>query len=249
MTRKAIISGNWKMNNMTSETKEFFDQLISDVKDATNKEIIIAPSAPYLAQAAKATEGTNIEICAQNFYPAEKGAYTGEISTTMLKDLGIRTVLIAHSERRAILGESYELIREKVKFAQDQGMKLIFCIGETLEQRESGELYNVIEEQLTTALKDNLTVSSEDFVIAYEPVWAIGTGVVATPDQAQDMHKFIRKYMKENFNREDTRILYGGSVKPGNVVELMAKEDIDGALVGGASLTAESFSQLVNYNK
>ena len=214
-----------------------------------DREVVVAPAFPYLAQAAVLARGKNIVLAAQNFYPAENGAFTGEVSLAMLADIGVRTVIIGHSERRHIIGETPQQIREKVAFAQKKGFRTIFCIGETLPQRERGELFAVIDHQISTAFDDNLTCPLEGLVIAYEPVWAIGTGINATGSQAQEMHEYIRRFMEQRYGRRDTTILYGGSVKPDNIAELMKMPDIDGVLVGGASLKAGSFMEIVFWDR
>ncbi len=249
MTRKKIYAANWKMNNMTAETAAFFAAFGDRCVGMADREVVIAPSFPYLAQAAALAKGKNISLAAQNFYPAENGAFTGEVSLSMLVDLGIRTVIIGHSERRHVIGETHEYLRRKVSFAQQKKFRMIFCIGETLPQREKGELFAVIDHQLSTAFDGNLSCSDEDLVIAYEPVWAIGTGVNATGAQAQEMHEYIRKFMGKHYGRENITILYGGSVKPDNIAELMGMPDIDGVLVGGASLKADSFGKIAFWDK
>ncbi len=249
MTRKKIYAANWKMNNMTAETAAFFTAFGDRCAGATDREVIVAPSFPYLAQAAALVKRRNISLAAQNFYPAENGAFTGEVSLAMLADLGIRTVIIGHSERRHVIGETHEYLRRKVAFAQQKKFRMIFCIGETLPQREKGELFAVIDHQLSTAFDDNLSCPDEDLIIAYEPVWAIGTGVNATGAQAQEMHEYIRKFMAKHYGRPNITILYGGSVKPDNIAELMGMPDIDGVLVGGASLKADSFGKIAFWDK
>ncbi len=245
--RNTIIAANWKMNNLSEEVVEFFNEFGDAAVGLEGREVIVAPAFPYLKMAVEMTKGKNVVIAAQDVYPKEKGAFTGMVGSEMLNDLGVKAVIVGHSERRHVFNESLELIREKVRFVQDNAWKLIFCVGETLPERESGKLYDIIKEQIYTAFDGNLWCDMDQAVVAYEPVWAIGTGKVATPEQAQEMHEFIRKIMKERYEREDTRILYGGSVKPDNVKGLMDQKDIDGALVGGASLKADSFKKLVNY--
>lgn len=245
--RNTIIAANWKMNNLGKDVVEFFNEFNDLAVGLRDREVIVAPAFPYLKIAVDMTKGKNIVIAAQDVYPAEKGAFTGMVGSEMLNDLGVKAVIVGHSERRHVFKESLELIRKKVNFVQTNEWKLIFCVGETLPERESGKLYDIIKEQLYTAFDGNLWCDIDQAVVAYEPVWAIGTGKVASPEQAQEMHAFIRKIMKDRYEREDTRILYGGSVKPDNVKGLMDKEDIDGALVGGASLKADSFKKLVNY--
>lgn len=245
--RKPMIAANWKMNNLKSEIIEFFNEFGNAAIENKEREVVIAPSFPYLLTCSELAEGKNITIAAQDVYPEEDGAFTGMVGSRMLNDCKVGAVIIGHSERRHIFGESLELIRKKVTFVQNNNWKLIFCIGETLPERESGRLYDIIKEQIYTAFDENLWCENDMAVIAYEPVWAIGTGVVATPEQAEEMHAFIRKIMKERYNREEIVILYGGSVKPDNIKGLMSCENIDGALVGGASLKADSFKKLVEF--
>ncbi len=247
--RTSVIAANWKMNNLYEETVRFFKEFGDTAVNVDGKEAIIAPAFPYLRTACELSKGKNIIIAAQDVYPAEKGAFTGMVGSEMLKDCGVGAVIVGHSERRHIFGESFELIRKKVTFVQNNDWKLIFCIGETLQERESGQLYEVIKEQIYTAFDENLWCDPDKVVIAYEPVWAIGTGVVATPEQAQEMHAFIRKIMGKRYDRENIPILYGGSVKPDNIKGLMDCEDIDGALVGGASLEADSYKKLFMYDR
>ena len=244
--RRTIIAANWKMNNLTDEVKNFFTEF-GDTALKSENEVIIAPSYPYILLSTLLSVGKNITIAAQDVYPKEEGAFTGMVGGKMLDDLGVQAVIIGHSERRRIFGEPLDLIREKVRFVQEKGLHLIFCVGETLPERENGSMFDVLNEQIFSAFDDNLKLAPEKITIAYEPVWAIGTGVTATPEQAAEMHAFIRKIMKERYGYEDSRILYGGSVKPENIQGLMSNEDIDGALVGGASLKASSFMKLVNY--
>ena len=244
--RKSIIAANWKMNNLTSEVINFFAEF-GDAAVNSENEVIIAPAYPYIPLASALSKNRNIEIAAQDVYPKAEGAFTGMVGGKMLADLGVKAAIIGHSERRRIFGEPNDLIREKVKFVQENGFHLIFCVGETLPERESGVMFDVLKDQIHSAFDDNLTLAPEKITVAYEPVWAIGTGVTATPEQAAEMHTFIRKILKERYGYEDSRILYGGSVKPENIQGLMANEDIDGALVGGASLKASSFMKLVNF--
>jgi triosephosphate isomerase (TIM) len=245
--RKPVIAANWKMNNLSGEIISFFKDFGDTASQFSDRETVIAPSFPYLLMCAELAKGKNITIAAQDVYPAEEGAFTGMVGSKILNDCGVGAVIIGHSERRHIFGESLELIRKKVAFVQNNNWKLIFCIGETLPERESGKLYDIIKEQIYTAFDENLWCENDMAVIAYEPVWAIGTGVVATPEQAEEMHAFVRKIMKERYNREEIRILYGGSVKPDNIKGLMSCKNIDGALVGGASLKADSFKKLVEF--
>ena len=243
MARTPIIAANWKMNNTMAETEQFFSTFTLSAAQKAVCEVIIAPAFPYLATAQKfCTENSGITLAAQDIYPEKKGAFTGMVGSEMLQDLGVTAVITGHSERRHVFNESISLVTKKSLFALEEGFKVILCVGETLQERESGDLFNVITEQLETC---ETLPSLDNVIIAYEPVWAIGTGVTASPEQAQEMHAFIRKILTEKHNAGNTRILYGGSVKPANVAELMSQEDIDGALVGGASPKAESFMQLI----
>lgn len=246
MSRKIHIVGNWKMNHVMSDVDTFIQEL--EGLNGHDCETWIAPQflhIPYFAKKMSAISNT-FKVGAQNCSVALSGAYTGDISITALKDCGASFVIIGHSERRAIFGETHELLNSKTKLALEQDMTVIFCIGETLEQREQGITNQVLEEQLLKGLKDITVSQAKNIIIAYEPVWAIGTGKTATPQQAQDAHAFCRSVLKEKlkFDAEQTIILYGGSVKPSNVAELVKRPDIDGGLVGGASLKATDFKAL-----
>ena len=249
--RKPVIAGNWKMYKLLGEAVGTALTLRPLVANATHCEVIIAPVSVHLKTVADRLEGSNIRVAAQNCsYETKESANTGEVSAAMLKDVGASCVIIGHSERRQFYGETDESVNKKTKAALASGLTAIVCVGEMLEERESGNLFEVIERQLGAGL-DNLTSADmERIIIAYEPVWAIGTGKTASPEQAQEMHGFIRAKLSESHGENTanaTRILYGGSVKPDNIADLMKNEDIDGALVGGASLEAESFARIVNY--
>ncbi len=249
--RKPVIAGNWKMYKLLGEAVEMALALKSLIANANHCEVVIAPVFAHLKTIADRLEGSNIKIAAQNCSTETKhSAHTGEISADMLKDVGCSFVLIGHSERRQFYGETNESVNKKTKAALQVGLTAIVCVGEMLVERESGNAETVVKTQLIGAL-DGLTVSDvERIIIAYEPVWAIGTGQTATPGQAQEMHGFIRQTFAEIQGKETAesmRILYGGSVKPENIKDLMKETDIDGALVGGASLDAESFASIVNY--
>ncbi|MGI8494923.1 MAG: triose-phosphate isomerase [Pyrinomonadaceae bacterium] len=249
--RKPVIAGNWKMYKMLGEAVETALALKPLVNNANHCEIIIAPVFVHLKTVADRLEGSNIKVSAQDCAPELKqSANTGEVSAEMLKDVGCSHVIVGHSERRQFYNETDESVNKKSKAALQAGLTAIVCVGEMLAEREAGNARNVVKTQLLGAL-DGLTVSDlERIIIAYEPVWAIGTGVNAKPEQAQEMHGFIRQVLAEtqsNETAEDVRILYGGSVKSENIEELMKQSDIDGALVGGASLEAESFAKIVNY--
>jgi triosephosphate isomerase (TIM) len=249
--RKPVIAGNWKMYKRLGEAVGTALSLRGLVSNANHCEVIIAPVFVHLKTVADRLEGSNVRVAAQDCAPeAKDSANTGEVSAAMLKDVGATHVIIGHSERRQFYNETDESVNKKTKAAIASGLTAIVCVGETLEERESEKLFEVIGGQLRGGL-DGLTSSDvERIIIAYEPVWAIGTGKTASPEQAQEMHGFIRSVLAETLGEaaaKATRILYGGSVKPENIADLMGREDIDGALVGGASLDAESFARIVNY--
>lgn len=247
--RTPIIAGNWKMNKGVKEA----EVLISKIKELElNKEVetVVCPPSIDLHYVSYLLEDTSIQVGAQNMHYEESGAFTGEISPNMLRDIGVSYVILGHSERREYFGETDELINKKVLSALNHELKPIICCGETLEEREEGKEEHKVGTQIVKALEGVKESDFEDIVIAYEPIWAIGTGKTASSEDAEKMCAFIRKSIKEVHGSqaaELVRIQYGGSVKPGNVKEIMSKENIDGALVGGASLEAESFGQLVNF--
>ena len=242
--RKNIVAGNWKMNMNQEQTAQLIEGLKNELP--TNEaSIMIAPTFVNLAKAVELTEGTNIEVIAQNMHFEASGAYTGEISADMLKSIGIKTVILGQSERRAYFGETDEILAKKVKAALDNDLQVVFCFGEELEDRKAGEHFSVVESQLKNALFDLAATAWSQIVLAYEPVWAIGTGETASAEQAQEMHAFIRKTIADQYNdevAEEVSVLYGGSVKPNNASEIFSKPDVDGGLIGGASLKAEDFS-------
>jgi triosephosphate isomerase (TIM) len=249
--RKPVIAGNWKMYKLLSEAVDTALALKPLVANASHCEVVIAPVFTALKTVADRLEGSNIAAAAQDCaVQAEFGAHTGEVSAAMIKDVGCKYVIIGHSERRQFYGETNDSVNKKTKAAIGAGLEAIVCVGEHLAEREAGNAESVIKTQLAGSL-GGLTVSDmERIIIAYEPVWAIGTGKTATPEQAQEMHGHIRRTIAETHGgdiADRTRILYGGSVKPDNISSLMAQPDIDGALVGGASLEAESFAAIVNY--
>ena len=249
--RKTIIAGNWKMNKTCSETKEFFTKLLPLVK-GLDRNVIVGVPFTSLQTAVEMTKGSIIKIAAENMNPKESGAYTGEVSPLMLTDLGVEYVILGHSERRAYYHETDAFINEKVKSALKHGLKPILCIGEKLEEREKGITKDVVKEQIVEGLKGLSSDEMLNVVIAYEPIWAIGTGKTATPEMAQEVHKFIRNLLESLYSKEvanEVTIQYGGSMKPANVVDLLAKEDIDGGLIGGASLDPESFIELIKAGK
>lgn len=247
--RKPIIAGNWKMNKTVTETIELLKEIKSfDLSKDVEKVVVVPFTSVYAA--VKELEGTDIKVGCQNMYFEESGAFTGEISPIMLKDLGVKHVILGHSERREIFNESDELINKKVISALKHDICPILCCGETLEERESNKQEEIVKNQLTENLKDVVIDDLEKVVIAYEPIWAIGTGKTASSEDAEEMCKFIRNLLVDLYDissASKVRIQYGGSVKPDNVKDIMSKENIDGALVGGASLVASSYADLVNY--
>ncbi len=248
--RKVIIAGNWKMNKTVSESVEFIEKL---KKEELDKEVECVVCAPFISleRLSVASKNTAIKLGAQNVSRYDNGAYTGEISTSMLKDLNMEYVILGHSERRQYFLETNEVINQKVQKVLSSKMTPILCVGETLEERESGKMNDVIATQIKEGLANLSFEQAKGVVVAYEPIWAIGTGKTATSDQANEMAMFIRKQLRKLFQdvAEDISILYGGSVKPNNIKEIMVQSDIDGALVGGAALKVDSFAELVNYHK
>lgn len=245
--RRKIVAGNWKMNKNLEETEALLTELSAKLPD-TSAEVMVAPAFVNLAEAVRLLENSKIEAVAQNMHFAEEGAFTGEISADMLQNIRISTVIIGHSERRAYFGETDEMLAKKVKTAVEKNMRVIFCFGEELEERKSDSHFVVVEKQLTEALFSLQDKAWDQIVLAYEPVWAIGTGETASPEQAQEMHAFIRKTIASAFNSSianNVSILYGGSVKPGNAGEIFSKPDVDGGLIGGASLHADDFIEIV----
>ena len=245
--RTKIVAGNWKMNNDLAETQTLIEQLIQQ-GDFSNKRVMIAPTAVHLSAAKSALSTSKIEVVAQNMHQAEAGAYTGEISGKMLKGIDVNTVILGHSERRAYFGESDAILEEKVAAALKQDIEVIFCFGEELEDRKAGNHFEVVASQIKNALFALDAAALKHIILAYEPVWAIGTGETASPEQAQEMHAFIRNLLAEKYGEataQATSILYGGSVKPNNAQEIFSKADVDGGLIGGASLKAEDFFAIV----
>ncbi len=250
--RKPVIAGNWKLFKTTAEAVEFVNSLIPLVKDINDAEIILAPVFTVLSALKQAVGGSSIHMAAQDCFWEEEGAFTGEVAPKMLIDAGCSHVIIGHSERRHFFSETDETVNRKIRAAVKGGLTVIFCIGETLSEREAEKTFAVLEKQVTVGLSG---ISDEDLghvIIAYEPVWAIGTGKTASESQAQEAHLFIRNLISRLFSRNisaRTRILYGGSVKPENIKGLMSKPDIDGALVGGASLNVESFASIIRFKE
>jgi triosephosphate isomerase len=245
--RIPILAGNWKMNKTISEALALVESLKPVVNDVTNVEVAVAPPFTALKAVSDTLHGSRIALAAQDMHPEPSGAFTGEISGPMLADVGCRYVIIAHSERRQFFGETSETANRKIKAAYAHGLAPIYCVGETLAQREAGETETLIRAQITEGLDGCSARQIHNTVIAYEPVWAIGTGRTATPAQAQEIHALIRATLTEIYGpdvAETVRIQYGGSVKPDNIAELMSQRDVDGALVGGASLQAASFAAM-----
>jgi triosephosphate isomerase len=251
--RRPLIAGNWKMYKTAAEAVEFLQAFKPQVLSSTHCDIVIAPPFTAIKIVADRVEGTNIDLSSQDVAAEEGfGAFTGEVSAAMLKDAGAKWAIIGHSERRQYYAETDQTVNKKIRAALNEGLSPIVCVGERLEERDQGRQEEVVREQIGGGL-ENLTVQDASrIIIAYEPVWAIGTGRTATPEIAEQMHAFIRSRIREMFGdrvAEEIRILYGGSVKPDNIARLIEESDIDGALVGGASLEADSFARIVNYNE
>ncbi|MBP0904320.1 triose-phosphate isomerase [Mariniflexile gromovii] len=246
--RQQIVAGNWKMNNDLAQTETLITNLKNQVK-TSKAEVMIAPTFTNLWQAYQTLKDTDIEVIAQNMHFAANGAYTGEISASMLKSVGVKTVILGHSERREYFGETDEILAKKVDAALANELRVIFCFGEVLADRKSGNHEAVVESQIKNALFHLEASAFKNIVLAYEPVWAIGTGETASPEQAQDMHAFIRKTLSNKYGADvanSVSILYGGSVKPNNAQEIFGKPDVDGGLIGGAALNADDFFAIVN---
>ena len=248
--RIPLIAGNWKMFKTCSEAVEEARKLVDRVQESSDREAMIAPPFTALAPVNEIIKESPIFLGAQNLFWEKEGAYTGEISAPMLVSAGCKHVLIGHSERRLFFGETDETVNKKINAAIENRLIPIVCVGESDAQRESNQTHSVLDKQVTKGLSKILPEKLETLIVAYEPVWAIGTGKTATCDQAQEAHQFIRRLIEKGFGNplaKSTRILYGGSVKPENINELMAMPDVDGALVGGASLSAETFSKIINF--
>lgn len=248
--RTPVIAGNWKMHNTLAESAA----LIEALKTAGNKnnaEVIVAPSFTSLAKVAELAKGSHIQVSCQDVHWEDKGAFTSAVSPVQAKDAGATLTILGHSERRSVFGDTDEILNKKVAAALRHGLTIIFCVGETLQEREANETIAVINAQLENGLKGYTAEELKGLIIAYEPVWAIGTGKTATPDQAQEVHASIRQFLADKYGQEyadATRILYGGSVKDSNVDEIMAQPDVDGALVGGQALLADKFARIINFN-
>lgn len=247
--RRKVIAGNWKMNNDLQQSISLIDELKHKLENKSlNCDVIICPPFTSLSEAKKLVEGSVIKLGAQNMFYEDSGAYTGEVSAPMLKSVGCEYVILGHSERRTIFGEKDEMINKKIRKALSQKLKPIFCVGETLEEREKDITEKVVKRQIEKGLIDVTPDEILDVIIAYEPVWAIGTGRTATPQQAQEVHQFIRKLLTNMYSKDFANMIviqYGGSVKPDNAKELLSQKDIDGALVGGACLKADSFIGII----
>ena len=243
--RKTIVAGNWKMNASKDSVESLVTDILSGASDVSAEIIVCAPF-PYLSQVEALIEGSNLMLGAQNLNMNASGAFTGEVSAEMIKDFGANHVIVGHSERRSLYGETSEIVAEKTKAAIDSGLTPILCLGESLDQRESGKTESVVSEQLNKVIKMVGIEAFNNIIIAYEPVWAIGTGMTATPEQAQAVHKFIRDLLASSSQdiADKTAILYGGSMNASNAVELISCADIDGGLIGGAALKAEDFLQI-----
>ncbi|MFH1856745.1 MAG: triose-phosphate isomerase [Candidatus Omnitrophota bacterium] len=246
--RRLIIAGNWKMYKTVSEAEELSNKLKLEFKDTADVEIVLCPPFTALSSVAKVINGSSLTLGAQNMYWEKEGAFTGEISPEMLKDLGVKFVIVGHSERRQFFGETNETVNKKIKAVFKYGMYPIVCVGENLKEREKNKTFDVLAQQLREGLNDLADFDLSRLIIAYEPIWAIGTGRTATPEIAQSAHEFIREKLAEMFSQktaDSIHIQYGGSVKPSNAAELLKQPDIDGALVGGASLDARDFSEII----
>ncbi len=248
--RMPLIAGNWKMFKTLAETEQFFREFLPLVANSTHCQIAIAPPFTAIRKAVELARGSRVAISGQDVFWEKQGAYTGQVSAPMLADAGCRFTIIGHSERRQYFGETDETVNKRIRAALAAGLEAIVCVGELLEQREAGKTEAVLRQQFERGLEGLTAAELARIIVAYEPVWAIGTGRTATPEMAQEAHRFLRSLALEHFGKDAAAalpILYGGSVKPDNIKGLMAQPDIDGALVGGASLDAKSFSAIVNF--
>ncbi|MCF6181757.1 triose-phosphate isomerase [Lutibacter sp.] len=249
--RTKIVAGNWKMNNDLKASKSLAKKIVKSIKKTALKNIrvIIAPTFVNLERVAKKTKGTKVEVAAQNMHFEKSGAFTGEVSAEMIKAVGSKIVILGHSERRQYFGETDEILVKKVNAALANKMEVIFCFGEILEDRKENNHFKVVESQLKNGLFHLKAKDFKNIILAYEPVWAIGTGETASPEQAQEMHAFIRKILTDNYDEytaESISILYGGSVKPANAKEIFSKQDVDGGLIGGAALNKDAFKAIID---
>ncbi|NOQ18413.1 MAG: triose-phosphate isomerase [Desulfobacterales bacterium] len=248
--RRPLFAGNWKMYKTPQEAADTAKQLVEQVREVADVDIMIAPPFTALESVSRVIKNSPVALGAQNLYWEDEGAYTGEISAPMLKSAGCQYAIIGHSERRQYFGETDKTVNQKIQAAIQVGLKPVFCIGETEQEREAEQTLSVLDKQVRKGLERLVPEQLDTLIIAYEPVWAIGTGKTATEDQAQEVHQFIRSLIEKSFGNDlskSIRILYGGSVKPDNILNLMAMPDIDGALVGGASLSADSFSRIIKF--
>ena len=248
MTRKKIVAGNWKMNNDLQETELLINELVKETNHS-GCEIMIAPSFVSLKTSTDFLKDKDIEVISQNVHQNNDGAYTGEISAKMLSSIGIKTTIIGHSERREYFSETHEILKNKVDTSIENSIKIIFCFGEELKDRKTNNHFNIISNQISESLFHLSSSEWDNIILAYEPVWAIGTGETASSDQVQEMHSFIRSFIAQKYSTElaqKVSILYGGSVKPNNAKEIFSMEDVDGGLIGGASLNSKDFFSIVN---
>jgi len=248
MSRKFLIAGNWKMNKTASEAVDLIEEIKSSVGDQTSVQVCVCPPFTSLSQSSESVEKSEVLLGAQDMNAAQSGAYTGEISAEMLRDLYVSFVILGHSERRQFFGETNQIVNQKIHAAIGNNLKPIYCIGETLDEREAGKTLDIVRTQVREGLENFPSHSIENLVIAYEPIWAIGTGKTATDEMAQEVHAEIRKVLAEMFGStaaDSIRILYGGSMKPENAAVLLSQKDVDGGLIGGASLTARAFVGIV----
>ena len=248
MLRKKIVAGNWKMNNGLQETKLLINELKTEVKHC-ECDVMIAPSFVCLQAAVDLLINNDIEVVSQNLHQEKNGAYTGEVSAKMLSSIGVKTTIIGHSERREYFNETHEMLKHKVDTALENSMKIIFCFGEQLKDRKTNNHSTIISNQISESLFHLNSSDWDNIILAYEPVWAIGTGETASSDQVQEMHSFIRNFIAQKYSAElaqNVSILYGGSVKPSNAKEIFSMDDVDGGLIGGASLNSKDFFSIVN---
>ena len=248
MTRKKIVAGNWKMNNGLQETEILINELLAETNHS-GCEVMVAPSFVSLKTAIDSLNDNDIEVVSQNVHQSNDGAYTGEVSAKMLSSIGIKTTIIGHSERREYFSETHQILKNKVDTSLENSIKIIFCFGEELKDRKNNNHFNIISNQISKSLFHLSSSDWDNIILAYEPVWAIGTGETASSDQVQEMHSFIRGFISQKYSIElaqKTSILYGGSVKPNNAKEIFSMEDVDGGLIGGASLNSKDFFSIVN---
>ncbi len=249
MYRKFLIAGNWKMNNGLSDSVALVESINKKISSINNVDVLVCPPFTSLSEVYKSISNSLIKLGAQNMYPEAKGAFTGEISYTMLRDCRVSYVILGHSERREIFRESNEFINQKIQVALNNNLRPILCVGETADERENGKTFKIVDEEIKKCLKDISVEQAKNLTIAYEPIWAIGTGKTATPEIAQEVHMYIRACLKKIFGQgpaNSIRILYGGSMKASNAGELLKQPDIDGGLIGGASLVSNEFCEIIN---